>query len=258
MSTVAMTPRAAAGAQSMQEYAALLASLRALPSSAWSAPTDCTRWTVRDIVAHVVGAAEESARPWVQARHYLPALVRDRNRLLVDKVNDAQLADRRTATPDELMAELESLAPKAARGRERLPALLRRMPLPTSQGGLPGDTLGYLCDVIYTRDIWMHRVDISRASDTPMADSPAEREVVTQVVRDVARAWTAEPFTLELTGPLPDHAAWRCRRSSSAPGPTSSPSATGRPVSRSRSARTGPATSGPSPTVHSTSVAESR
>lgn len=116
MSTVAMTPRAAAGAQSMQEYAALLASLRALPSSAWSAPTDCTGWTVRDIVAHVVGAAEDSARPWVQARHYLPALVRDRNRLLVDKVNDAQLADRRTATPDELMAELESLAPKAARG----------------------------------------------------------------------------------------------------------------------------------------------
>ena len=74
------------------------------------------------------------------------------------------------------------------------------MPLPTSQGGLPGATLGYLCDVIYTRDIWMHRVDISRATDTPMADSPAEREVVTQVVRDVARAWTAEPFTLELTG----------------------------------------------------------
>ena len=33
-----------------------------------------------------------------------------------------------------------------------------------------------------------------------MADSPAEREVVTQVVRDVARAWTGEPFTLELTG----------------------------------------------------------
>lgn len=200
MSTVAMTPRAAAAAQSMEEYAALLASLRTLPSSAWSAPTDCTGWTVRDIVAHVVGAAEESARPWVQARHYLPALVRDRSRLLVDKVNDAQLADRRTAAPDELMAELESLAPKAARGRQRLPGLLRRMPLPTSQGGLPGDTMGYLCDVIYTRDIWMHRVDISRATDTPMTESTAEREVVAQVVRDVARAWTGEPFTLELTG----------------------------------------------------------
>jgi uncharacterized protein (TIGR03083 family) len=184
----------------MQEYAALLASLRALPSSAWSAPTDCTGWTVRDIVAHVVGAAEESARPWVQARHYLPALVRDRTRLLVDKVNDAQLADRRTAAPEELMAELESLAPKAARGRQRLPWLLRRMPLPTSQGGLSGDTMGYLCDVIYTRDIWMHRVDISRATDTPMAESTAEPEVVAQVVRDVARAWTGEPFTLELTG----------------------------------------------------------
>jgi hypothetical protein len=74
------------------------------------------------------------------------------------------------------------------------------VPLPTSQGGLPGDTMGYLCDVIYTRDIWMHRVDISRATETPMMESSAEPDVVAQVVRDVARAWTGEGFTLELTG----------------------------------------------------------
>lgn len=200
MSTVVMTARQAAPALARQEYAALLASLRSLPSSAWSAPTDCAGWTVRDVVAHVAGAAEEAARPWVQARHYLPALVRDRGRPLVDKVNDAQLADRRSSTPEELINELEGLAPKAARGRQRLPGLIRRIPLPSSQGCLPGDTMGYLNDVIYTRDIWMHRVDIARATGTPMAESSAEADVVAQVVRDLSRTWLGAPFTLVLSG----------------------------------------------------------
>lgn len=195
-----MTTRAAAPSLAMAEYAALLAALRVLPPAGWSAPTDCTGWTVWDVVAHVVGAAEEAARPWVQARHYLPALVKDRRRPLVDKVNDAQLADRRSSTPEELLTELESLAPKAARGRQRLPGLIRRIPLPRSQGCLPGDTMAYLNDVIYTRDIWMHRVDIARATGTPMAESSAEADVVAQVVRDLSRTWTGAPFTLVLSG----------------------------------------------------------
>lgn len=207
MSTVTPTPSSAAAALATQEYAALLDSLRALPPGAWSAPTDCAGWTVRDVVAHVTGAAQEAARRSVLARHYLGAMVRDRGRLLVDKVNDAQVAQRRASTPEQLIAELEALAPKAVRGRERTPRLVRRMPLPTSQGGLPGDTMGHLNDVIYTRDIWMHRIDIARATETGLVDSAAEPEIVAQVMRDLSRAWAGAPFTLALTGRVPG--TWR-------------------------------------------------
>lgn len=200
MSTVAMTTRQAAPALAREEYAALLGSLRSLPSGAWSAPTDCVGWTVRDIVAHLAGAAEESARMSVFARHYLGSMMKDRGRALIDRVNDAQLADRRSASPEQLIDELQALAPRAVRGRERLPGLLRRNSMPAAQGFLQGDTLGYLMDVIYTRDVWMHRVDIARATGTSMVESSAEAEVVAQVVRDLSRSWTGTAFMLVLTG----------------------------------------------------------
>jgi hypothetical protein len=154
MTSTPMTTRADAPALAAEEYAALLATARTLEPGAWSAPTDCAGWTVRDIVAHVTGAAEEAARLPVLLRHYLRALVRERQREVVDSVNDQQLADRAGHAPAQLIEELERLAPLAVRGRQRVPALLRRVRMPAAAGALPGDTLGYLLDVIVTDNLF--------------------------------------------------------------------------------------------------------
>lgn len=200
MATIAVTTRAEAPAHAIAEYAAVLATLRELPPSAWSAPTDCAGWTVREVVAHLNGASEEWARLPVFVRHYARALVRRRDGALIDSVNAQQIADRRGRSNEQLVAELERLAPRAVRGRQHTPSLVRRLPLPKSAGGQPGDTMGYLNDVVYTRDLWMHRVDIARATGTELLASTAEPAIVGQVVRDLSRNWTGPACTLTLTG----------------------------------------------------------
>jgi len=62
-------------------------------------------------------------------------------------------------------------------------------------------TIGYLIDVILTRDPWMHRADIARATGTDLVLT-AEHDGV--LVADVAAEWAArhgQPYTLHLTGP---------------------------------------------------------
>jgi hypothetical protein len=61
--------------------------------------------------------------------------------------------------------------------------------------------MGYIFDVILTRDTWMHRVDISRATGRPH-ELTAEHDG--RLVADVVAEWArrhGRPFTLHLTGP---------------------------------------------------------
>ncbi|MEU0884765.1 hypothetical protein ABZ345_39750 [Lentzea sp. NPDC005914] len=90
------------------------------------------------------------------------------------------------------------------KGRRRTPWFVRRQKMGASQeinGRDEAWTLGFLTDVIMTRDPWMHRVDISRAVGVPMVLT-ADHDGV--LVDDVVREWAArhgQPFTLRLTGP---------------------------------------------------------
>ncbi len=62
-------------------------------------------------------------------------------------------------------------------------------------------TIGFLVDVILTRDPFMHRVDISRATGVPIQVTPDHQGVL---LDDVVREWGsrhAQPYRLELTGP---------------------------------------------------------
>lgn len=62
-------------------------------------------------------------------------------------------------------------------------------------------TCGYLFDVILTRDTFMHRIDISRATGRPMV-ATADHEGV--IVDDVVREWAGRhgaPYALVLHGP---------------------------------------------------------
>jgi uncharacterized protein (TIGR03083 family) len=207
--TTLQTPRAATLPQTGPELAAtvtgheldaLLALLRGLDDEAWDAPTDCTGWSVTDIVKHLAGAFEEAARLRVMLRHSLTAGRRHPGRDFVDALNQMQLDDRADDSARQLVDELALIGPAGIRGRRRLPSMVRRIRVP-AKGGLPaGSTLGYLNDVIYPRDLWMHRVDVCRATGTDLACTEAESEVVRQVVRDLDRSWDGPTFALTLTG----------------------------------------------------------
>jgi hypothetical protein len=61
--------------------------------------------------------------------------------------------------------------------------------------------MGYLLDVILTRDPWMHRVDIAHATGRDMELTPDhDGRIVADVVAEWARRH-GKPFTLTLTGP---------------------------------------------------------
>lgn len=181
------------------QHNAMLALLRDLDDRDWDRPTDCTRWTVRDIVAHLVGALVESARVRTGIRHLVIGRRRYRDLSSLDALNEAQVDDRRGRPADELIADFGRFAPKAVAARRRAPALVRRRTLPVSMAPA-GTRVGHLLDVIYPRDVWMHRVDISRATSRPLTVDETDAEVVAHVIRDLDVVWRGPAVHLELHG----------------------------------------------------------
>lgn len=183
-----------------EEYRRLGSLLRSLTGEEWSRPTDCTEWDVRAMVAHLVGAAASNASVREALRQVRLARRVPRSGDFVDKVNEVQVRERAGRTPAELVAELAELAPRAVRARRRIPAPLRAVPVPF---GAPLGTrpLGYLLGCIYTRDAWMHRVDISRATGRDL-ELTADHDG--RIVADVVAEWAARhgaPYRVQLTGP---------------------------------------------------------
>ena len=65
--------------------------------------------------------------------------------------------------------------------------------------------LGYLVDTILTRDTWMHRIDIARATGRDLVLTPDHDGVI---VADVVTEWAGRHCagcTLSLTGPAGGH-----------------------------------------------------
>jgi uncharacterized protein (TIGR03083 family) len=209
--TTTTAPRAAELAQTdpdrgrdlaVAEYAALVAMVDGFSAGEWERETDCTGWRVREMVAHLAGAAEEACRLPVMLRHQVAALVgvRRGRGSLVDLLCEAQISDREHLSDADLAADLRRWAHGAPDGRRRQPALLRRTSLPAFAGLRPGARMAYLLDVVYLRDVWLHRVDLHRATGVAMPLSQAEGEVVAQVVRDLDLDWAGPALTLTLTG----------------------------------------------------------
>jgi uncharacterized protein (TIGR03083 family) len=176
------------------ELERFLACVEALAPADWDQPTACTLWNVRQVVAHVTGAAASYAR-WSEFKRQTSPFVqrpyRQAGFSLPDALNQIQVDDRGAATPADLLAELREVGPRAIATRKRLPAIVRavRLPLPLL-GVVP---LGYATDLIYTRDMWMHRLDICRATGHEMVQTPRhDGRITALVVRDLARKLTAK------------------------------------------------------------------
>jgi hypothetical protein len=122
----------------------------------------------------------------------------------VDGLTALQVEERQHLGPDELRTELRRVGPRGARGRRRIPGFLRSRRLPGAEvvnGVAEMWSLGYVTDVILTRDPWMHRLDLARATgQDPVLTADHDGVIVTDVVAEWARRH-GQPYRLELTGP---------------------------------------------------------
>jgi uncharacterized protein (TIGR03083 family) len=196
--------RAEAEMLAATEYGRCVEQLSELEPDDWTRPTDCPLWDVRAMAGHNVGMMSDftSFRAVVRRMRTATRAAKRNGGPLVDSMTALQVAEHAGLSTTELIARAEKAGPQAARWRTHAPAPLRRMPMKESVGGRPETwRLGYLLDTILTRDPWMHRVDIARATG---------REVVLtadhdgRIIADVVVEWArrhGRPFTLTLTGP---------------------------------------------------------
>jgi len=176
--------------------------LRTLDSDQWSTQTNCPDWDVRRMWLHVLGACEAGAS-MRENMHQMRAGRKRRKDLGVSLeagLSGVQVAEREDLSPDELIERLERVAPKTVKGRTRTPRPMRAMKIGIDAPVVEKWTLGYLIDIIYLRDAWMHRVDTARATG---ADLVLTAEHDGRIIADVVSEWArrhGRPFTLELTG----------------------------------------------------------
>ncbi len=189
-------------------YRDLVDLVAGLDDESWMRPTVCDGWTVDDMVGHVIGAAKANASLPETARQQLQAMRHrgDFDGQPLDAMNAFQVREHRHLTPAQKVTTLREIAPRAAHKRARTPRLLRGVPLPMDVGGsIPQEptrlTLGRLNEVIYTRDAWLHRVDVARAVGIdPGLTSDVDRRLLEDVVAEWARVH-GQAMTLHLDGP---------------------------------------------------------
>jgi uncharacterized protein (TIGR03083 family) len=183
------------------EFDRMAAQLRALDPQDWAQPTACDLWDVRAMAAHVLGMAEAQASVRQFAHDYRAAGKRSGGKM-IDEMSATQVRERPAMTPGAIVSRLVAVAPRAVRARRRTPAFARWAVRFKNDPPFDGERwrYGYLVDTIFTRDTWMHRLDISRATGRPMELTAGHDG---RVVADVVTEWAhrhGQPFTLTLTG----------------------------------------------------------
>ena len=178
--------------------------LRSLEPDDWSAQTECPEWDVRRLYLHVLGACEAGASMRENAHQMRAAMARRKARggPLEAALSGFQVDEREGLTPPEIVTRLAAVAPKTVKGRKRIPAPVGKLVrIPVDGPVVEKWPLAYLAGTIYLRDLWMHRVDASRATQRPMElSADHDGRIVSDIVAEWARRH-GEAFTLELTGP---------------------------------------------------------
>jgi uncharacterized protein (TIGR03083 family) len=188
------------------EYDRMAAVLAELQPEDWTKPTVCTAWDVRQLGCHMVGMARLASSPLEMNRQMKKAEA-DATAAGTDKLTALtalQVSERDSWTPAEVVAGARKVAPKAARGRRLTPAFMRRRPVPDPQdvgGRLEEWSIGFMMDVILTRDPWMHRMDLAAATGRdPYLTAEHDGVIVADVVAEWANRHDAA-YELQLTGP---------------------------------------------------------
>ena len=178
--------------------------LASLGSADWLKPTDCPAWDVRALAAHVVGSAAAQASP----REFVRQVWRGRPlRKQIgadywwDGMNELQVRERAGLSVEDLRAEWTTRAERALRARTRMPRVITGLPLLDLPAPVGRQRLAYLFDVGFTRDTWMHRIDIAHATGRDLdVDGSHDGRLVADIVAEWATTHR-EPFELDLSGP---------------------------------------------------------
>lgn len=185
------------------EVSRLVDALRALDPEDWTRPTSCELWDVRAMVGHVLGMTETFTGLLPMMRMMRAGGRAAGDGPFIDGLTAVQVERTAGLSTDELIDRLAAAGPVAARWRSRR-RLMRLAPLKQQD---PGDgttetwPMGYLLDIILTRDTWMHRSDLADAVGTPMTlTSDHDGRLVADAVAEWARRH-GRAFTLHLTGP---------------------------------------------------------
>jgi uncharacterized protein (TIGR03083 family) len=184
-----------------EAFARLMILLDSLAPEDWSKPTTCTAWDVHDMVAHQAGgyASGFSYREMLRQYTQLPKA----GQLPEDAINALQVGERKSNTPAELIAELKRVGPKTIHNWAHGFRAIKWIAIPHPVGGFM--SVRYLMWVTHSRDTWMHRLDICRATNRPFEQTREhDGRIVELVVRDVAkklnRRLSGRGLTLSLTG----------------------------------------------------------
>lgn len=184
-----------------EEYRRLLEVLGQLTPEEWHAATDCDGWDVYDLVCHLAGSAEASADESEATRQLRLGKQMRPDADPIDAMNAVQVDERRVESPRQLLIQLAEAgqrslaAPRAASWTVRTLRGLR----PAAHSDVPR-----LRGRRLVRHLWMHRVDVCRATWRPLYLTPDHDG---RIVDDLVAEWAAthgEPFTLRLTGPAGD------------------------------------------------------
>ncbi len=184
-----------------EELRRLLALLKTLDDTDWHKPTACTAWNVRDMVAHQAGAYA-SGTGYRELLYQYSAMLSLRG-LPEDAINRRQLADRAMRSPAELIDEIRRTGDRAVANWAHGFRLLKPFGMPHPTGGWL--TLRHLMLAIHSRDTWIHRLDICRATSRPFErtqahDGRINALVVQDLARPLSRKLGARAIVLDLTG----------------------------------------------------------
>jgi uncharacterized protein (TIGR03083 family) len=169
----------------------------------WARPTDCDGWDVKALLSHVLGAMEANAkfREFVRQFRRATKAAKQSGQEMIDEMTERQVRDHAALSSTEMTERLHEIGANAVRGRRRAPALLRAMKFDPGSAVEGKWTMGYLFDVVMNRDYWMHRVDLTRATNKELVlTAEHDGRLVADVVAEWAKAH-GKPVTLVLEGP---------------------------------------------------------
>ena len=158
--------------------------LESLAPEDWNKPTACTAWSVRDILAHQAGGYASGTGYKEMIHQYIS--IPKNGQLPEDAINQTQLAERVEKSPAELIAELRRVGPLAIENWAHQFRLIKMMSIPHKVAGIL--SIRHLMLVIHSRDTWMHRLDICRATGRKF-EQTAEHDgrIAALVMRDAAQ-----------------------------------------------------------------------
>ena len=165
----------------------LIALLRDLSEEEWGNVTRCAPWTVKDVVAHLVGWGEALTSMKEMRSQVTRGIKRSKEfGNPTDAQNNIQVEDRAHLSATELTQQLETLVPKESVVRRRFGTAVRYLPL--YSGYLGGFfNAGYLFNTIFLRDMLIHRLDIYAATDRDPVLTSADERVISDMLKDWAR-----------------------------------------------------------------------